>query len=289
MRTTILTRSVVALATLAVGSVALAATPANAAAANGVTRDQVITAVNGVRAADANDTGPSAATSRALKAIVYRGCDVLPDEDESAAGIEVWPVTTASHADGLMITAEISRGFGNQDCTIAAFATADPTFQLSGTVAISGAAYGVPAPAPTVLLSQTLSGDAFVTNALDTATINPSSLRASATGNAVKTTKVATTKKVADKKSTSEKKAAKKAYSKSLTSAKKSYAKALDKAGKSKSKKAAAKKAYSKKRTAAKAKYRIAIADFRIVKSTTTVTETPRPFSITTPDRTSQR
>jgi hypothetical protein len=294
MRTTILTRSVVALATLAVGSVALAATPANAAAANGVTHDQVITAVNGVRAAEASGTNTySAATTRALRAIVVRSCDVITAEDEYAYLNDIDLVNAGDDADGLLITAGIQRGFqdNTEYCTIAAFATTDGSFQLSGKASITGVkdvvdpTTGQRTPTPVTLLSTPISGDAFVTAPVYPRNSNPTTydLVASASGNAVKTTKVTTSKKVADKKSKSEKKAAKKAYSKRLKSAKKSYAKALDKAGKSKSKKAAAKKAYSKKRTAAKAKYRTAIADFRIVESSRMVTETPRAFSITTP------
>lgn len=299
MRTTILTRSVVALATLAVGSVALAATPANAAAANGVTRDQVITAVNGVRAAvAANADNPlySASTNRALRAIVLNSCDVRTDDEEYAYLSDVAPTNAGDDADGVLITAAINRSFQDRTeyCTIAAFATADGSFQLSGSATIKGQqdvydpATNTSTTKPVTLVTAALSGDAFVTSPVyprATGNTNSSSvydLVASATGNAVKTTTVTTTKKVTDKKSKSEKKAAKAKYTKSIKSAKKSYAKALDKAGKSKSKKSAAKKAYSKKRAAAKAKYRVGIANFKIVKGSKTVTDTPRPFSITT-------
>jgi hypothetical protein len=292
MRTSILSRSVVAVATLAIGSVALAATPATAASANGVTRDQVLTAVNGVRAAQANDTTRfSAATSRALRAIVVAGCDVSQDDDEYAnlQGIEV--ANSGDDADGLLISAYVQRPFsGSELCTLAAFATTDTSSTLSGTATVTGdrRTYDAQSDEYTqVPFTQTsaLASDAFLTPAI----VSPnnggngyvSNTTAAASGNATKTTKVTTSTKVKDKKSKSEKKAAKKKFSKRLAQAKKNYAKALDKAGSSKSKKAAAKRVYAKARALAKAKYKYATAGYKIVKKSKTVTEV-RPFSITT-------
>lgn len=290
MRKTIMTRSIVTAATIAIGSAALAATPANAAAANGVTRDQVITAVNGVRAADANDSDYSIVTARALRAIVVKGCGVSSDISsfEFVTLSDVAVATAGDDAEGVLITAQIQiQGFGSDSCTIAAFATADSTFRLSGTATISGTRFNetTDADEPVTLRSQALSGDAFVTSPLDNQNldnVDTDSLVAAASGNATKTTVTKTTTKVADKKTKSEKKKAKAKYTKSIKSAKKSYAKALDKAGKSKSKKAAAKKAYAAKRASAKATYRYAIANFKLVKKSASSTEN-RPFSITTP------
>lgn len=290
MRKTILTRSVIAAATLAIGSVALAATPATAASAQGVTRDEVLTAVNGVRAADANDTSYSFATGKALRALVTKACGVSTNPaDNEYANLEEEQIRTTNagdDAEGLLISAEVYvSGFGGEDCTFAAFATADPTFQLAGTATISGTRFNetTDADESVTLRSQALSGDAFVTSPLNGQSLNDvDNLVAAAVGNATKTTVTKTTTKVADKKTKSEKKKAKATYAKKIKSVKKSYAKALDKAGKSKSKKAAAKKAYKAKRATAKAKYTYAIASYKLVKKSSSSTEN-RPFSITTP------
>ncbi|MFC5676763.1 hypothetical protein [Aeromicrobium endophyticum] len=300
MRSSILSRSVVALATVAISSAALAATPANAASA-GVTRDQVLTAANGVRTAQANETTSfSPATARALRAIVIAGCDVSSDDDEYAyisyndIGIQVTPA--GDDAQGLVVTAQIQRPFTNggpfgnsQYCTIAAFASTNASYKLSGTATFTGQSFteGGPEDGTKITLqSAPLSGDVFVSApfnydnpVLDT--VDEDSVRASAAGNATKTTKVTTSRKVKDKKTTSEKKAAKTKYDKRIKAAKKSYAKALDKAGSSKSKKAAAKKAYKAKRASAKAKFKYGIAGYKIVKKSSNVSDV-QPFSVTT-------
>ncbi|MBP2390019.1 hypothetical protein [Aeromicrobium fastidiosum] len=293
MRKTILSRSVVAVATLAIGSVALAATPATAASAQGVTRDEVLTAVNGIRALQTNDTRPSLATNRALRNIATKGCGVSTNfADLEYAALQAADITgSGDDAEGILITARVGiqtiEGSSN-DCTIAAFATADGSFQLSGTAQITGTRYNetTQADEPVVLRTQALSGDAFVTTPVDADTISnlyEDSVTASAVGNASKTTTVTTSVKVKDKKTKSEKAKAKTKYTKKIKSVKKSYAKALDKAGNSKSKKAAAKKVYKAKRAAAKASYKYAIAGFKIVKKSSSTTEN-RPFSVTTPN-----
>jgi hypothetical protein len=289
MRSSILSRSVVALATVAIGSAALAATPANAASASGVTRDQVLTAANGVRAATGAQPSYSAATVRAMRAIVVAGCDA---GDASPFLNTVRAVTTSDDADGLIITASIDTFSDNYLCTVAAFATSDTSSTLSGTVKIAGTVDstvfgpGFPTTASTpVDQTSALSGDAYVTPAIRTqySDFGPTNVNvdASATGTATKTTTTTTNVKVKDKKTKSEKKAAKKKFSKRLAQAKKNYVKALDKAGSSKSKKAAAKRVYAKARALAKAKYKYATAGYKIVKKKSTISDA-RPFSITT-------
>jgi hypothetical protein len=286
MRTSILSRSVIAVASLAIGSVALAATPATAATPSGVTRDMVLTAANGVRTAEANGANPSVATTRALRAVVTRGCDFSAADGESLDGESDVDVTTAGDdADGLLVSTYISSDFGSgRYCTIAAFAAADASFQLSGTATLTGVEYTLendnwtPSDVKT-LQTSALSGDVFVTAPLDSRNVEVRS--ASASGNATKTTTVKTSRKVLDKKTRSEKKAANAKYDQRVKAAKKSYAKALDKAGNSKTKKAAAKKAYSAKKKSYKAKLKYATAKYKIVKGTKKVTET-RSFSITT-------
>ncbi|MET0820848.1 MAG: hypothetical protein ABWY58_07775 [Aeromicrobium sp.] len=290
MRTSILSRSVVAVATLAIGSVALGAVPANAATPNGVTRDQVLTAASGVRAADASKTAVSAATARALRAIVYKTCDVLDDNSEGAYVSSVRAMSAGGAADGLLISARVDRGIGaSQECTFAAIATTDASSTLTGGVTVKGTKVEVvngQADVETPVSQTTaLSGDVFtspIINNAGTSFDNPTltDASASAAGNVTKTANV--TKRVADKKTKSEKAKAKAKYAKKIKSVKKSYAKALDKAGKSKSKKTAAKKAYKTKRAAAKASYKYAIAGYKLVTKKNQVISV-QAFSIATP------
>jgi hypothetical protein len=291
MRSSILSRSVVAVATLAIGSVALSAVPATAATASGVTRDQVLTVVNGLRAAQASDAETlSPAVSRAARALVYKTCDVVPDEDEDADISVLELMNDGDDAQGLVVTARVYRDFsGTTDCTFAAVATSDTSSTLSGTATVTASRniYD-PANDQNVVrpVSQTtaLSGDAYTTPIIVTPSYNGTALYnigGSAEGNATKTTKVTTSTKVTDKKSKAEKKAAKAKYDKRIKAAKKAYAKALDQAGSSKSKKAAAKKTYRAARAAAKASYKYATAGFKVVRKTRTITDV-RPFSIKT-------
>jgi hypothetical protein len=290
MRHSLLSRSAVAVASLAVGSAALAATPANAVSSSGVTREQVLTAVNGVRAAVATDSSYSKATTRAISAIVIKVCDVDISAGEyfyqQSPRTDVVPATAGDDADGLRISARLVDPVNNNNtsCDFAAFASTAPGFQLSGTATVTGQRSTDGNTSPYQQVSN-LSGDAFTTPAIIIDSAREGRLDnvvASATGNATKTSTVTTSKKVKDKKSKSEKKAAKKKYAKRLAQAEKNYDKALDKAGSSKSKKAAAKRVYAKARALAKAKYKYATAGYKIVKKKSTVTDV-RPFSITTP------
>jgi hypothetical protein len=290
MRTSVLARSVIAVATLAVGSAALAATPATAATPNGVTRDQVLTAANGVRAAAGVRENYSPATVRAMRAIVVAGCDA---SDASPYLGTVKAATAGDDADGLIITAQIDTFSSSYQCTIGAFAATDTSSTLSGTARITGTVtYSDFTTLPPVTTStpidqtSTLSGDAYVTPSITTKSGNfgPANVvaDATATGSSTKTTTTTTTVKVKVAKTANEKKAAKSNYSKRLAQAKKRYAKALAKAGRSKSKKAASKRVYVKARTVAKATYRSdTAAGFKNVDTTNTVTDV-RAFDITT-------
>jgi hypothetical protein len=287
MRHTMLSRSVIAVASLAVGSAAFAAVPASAASSLGVTQDQVLTAVNGVRTAAGSEGELSKSTQRALFAITSKACDVDGNLGEYLYVRNAVPTTAGDDADGLLITAELygSTNSNDEACTFAAFASTVGGFQLSGTATITAQTTvdGVTSPYSQV---SALSGDAFTTPAIitddSTNAGQPYAVVASATGNATKTSTVTTSTKVKDKKSAKEKKAAKKKFSKRLAQAEKNYAKALDKAGSSKNKKAAAKRVYAKARALAKAKYAYDTAGFTIVKKKSTVSDV-RAFDITTP------
>jgi hypothetical protein len=287
MRMPILTRSVVAVATLAIGSVALAAVPANAKPSaadtpNGVTRAQVLTAAAGVRAVPLPaSSGPftsgyDPATNRALRAMVNRVCAVDPDGPELSTGSIAAATASGGSAEGVVVSAFLfntdtvvtgSSTPQGRVCSFGALAATDSRGVLSGTASLSG------------LPPAALSGDVFTTGPLNSSLgvilEGGGSYDFLPTFSASGTSTVTVDTKVATKKTTKQKKAAKVKYNKQLKSAKKAYKKALDKAGKSKSKKKAAKSAYSKKRSAAKAAYKLAVANFKIVK-----TSTSAPFNV---------
>jgi hypothetical protein len=286
MRTSILSRSVIAVASLALGSAALAATPATAATPSGITRDQVIAAVNNLRNDAITLEQYYTVLEPQLIAIARPSCNIAATDVAYIDGVSP-PVQAGQSVDGLLLKVYIQTPVGDdvttyRQCAIAILASTDPTLTLSGNLSFGGSTSD-DSDAPNIVLPPTnsaLSGDVFISAPIHTSGntyIEGASFTAS--GSATRDIKVTTSKKVTTKKSKAQKKNAKKKYAKSLKSAKKSYAKATKKAGKNKNKKALAKKAYAKKRAAAKAKYKAAIANFKIVKKTTTTTVN-KPFSV---------
>jgi hypothetical protein len=278
MRSSILSRSVVALATVAIGSVALAAVPATAATPSGITREQVLTATSAARSVNSLET--YLAVEPLLRAVVRPSCNIAPDEDPY---FDWEPIAVPGQAiDGILIKTYVD-GSAERQCVVAAIASNDSAFSLSGTLSLSGVTNANTGDAPDVTvgpISSALSGDVFISSPI---TVSGDAYVADASftanGNTTRATPVTKNVKVKDKKSKAEKKAAKKKFSKRLSQAKKNYAKALEKAGSSKNKKAAAKRVYAKARALAKAKYKYATAGYKIVKQTTTLTEN-RPFNV---------
>jgi hypothetical protein len=280
MRASALSRSIVATAAVAVGSVTLVAAPATAATPSGINREMVLTATNGIRAAYTSGDKPSTAALRAVRAIVNRACDVDADggefiDDKSLTGL---PVQAGGSADGLAAGAQIVNFVTEtaRTCVVGVVTSTTPGYELSGTATLSATT----SPGNQVRTATTsLSGDVATTAPLQADSGGFSAVPTfSATGAATKTTTVPA-KTVKDKKTKAEKKAAKKKYDKRLATAKKTYEKALKKAGSSKSKKAVAKKAYSAARKSAKAKYRYATANYRIVKKATKAKDV-QPFNL---------
>lgn len=280
MRTSVLSRSIVAAAALAAGSTALAAVPATAATPSGITRDMVVTAANGIRASYSSTDDPSAATITAVRAIVNRACAVDADAGEfvdknSLIGV---PGQAGGSADGLAAGAQIINVLTDtaRSCIVGVVTSTTPGYDLSGSATISVTV--TPGNTPRTVTTA-LSGDVATTTPILTGSGEfGNTVTFSASGAASRTTSVPA-KTVKDTKSKAEKKAAKKKYEKRLKAAKKAYAKALDKAGSSKTKKATAKTTYSAARRTAKAKYRYATADYRIVKKATKTTDA-RPFNL---------
>jgi hypothetical protein len=280
MRTTFLSRSIIASAALAVGAAALAAVPATAATPSGITREMVLTAADGIRAAYSSGDAPSLATTKAVRAIVHRACAVDADGGEliDQGSLTGLPVQAGGSADGLAAGAQIFNVLTetSRSCIVGVVTSTTPGYDLSGTATLSATA----SPGNQVRTVTTpLSGDVSTTAPLVNGAGGFSGMATFTTSGAATRTTAVPAKTVKDKKTKAEKKAAKKKYAKRLVAAKKAYAKALKRAGGSTTKRAAAKKAYSAARRSAKAKYRYATADYRIVKKATTTTDS-RPFSL---------
>lgn len=313
MRKSILSRSVIALATLSLGPLALAAVPASAAAPSDITRQQVLAAASAVRAESSlSALLISPATSRALRVLANRACSIDPDGEEFAVLSLSEATAGGQSADGvvvsaLVVTADIANlitsftaieeppagveiGDFLRLCSFGVLTATAGSSTLAGTATIGGEtpqSFGI-------------SGEVFVTPPSnfkdfesllgissedeeepagpDFSAIAP---KLTATGNAVRTFDVPGSSTVVTPKTTQQMKAAKATYDKKLKSAKAGHKKAVKKAGSSKSKKKAAKKAYAKKQAAAKTAYQKAVAPSNVLVSTMTKNSESTPFTLT--------
>jgi hypothetical protein len=279
MRTSVLSRSVVAAIALAVGSAALTVAPATAATPSGITRETVIAAASGMRAAYSSADDPSPSTVAAIRTIINRSCNVDFDGGEAVVDVDGIPLPAGSSADGLAaygIVYDFDTGQA-RECVVGVVAASEPGFTLSGFATLGSRVE--PADQP-ISSTVRLSGDVTATPPLLATPPNGFSQEPTLTTTGTATKVIAVpAKTVKDKKSKAEKKAAKKKYESRLKSAKKTYATAWKKAGNSKIKKAAAKKKYAQARSSAKAKYTYAIANYKIVKPASTTSER-RPFTL---------
>ncbi len=228
-----------------------------------VTRDMVITAANGLRVLEPTDAANDALDA-ALRSIVTLAADV--GGGDRIDRLVAYPATVGDDADGLLVDAWIRSSGLVRSCTVTAFAVTDPSFTLTGSVALKGAPVDSDA-APATLRTTPLSGAVFATAPIDTATCGVLSVVAE--GAAAGVGAGTTTERVPDPKTPAQ-----------LSAAKKVYTKALKKARSSKRRKKAAKRAYSARKAAAKAQYAAAIVDHRMVTVPTAGAES-RPFALT--------
>lgn len=292
MRRSILSRSVIAAATLAVGSAAFAAVPATAASGNGVTRQEVLAAASALRADSAQRIDPSATTQATLDALAAKVCG------RKVLDTFAQPVETPGSVDGLAVTSLVAAtdanptGSGSSSrvaatsCSFSALATLDGRATFSGEAHVFSAsdfgpigiettfsAAGQPAFTSNVY---SLSSNVFVSPALVESGYSGSNIEAEGLVKGPDSQRVLTSVKIADKKSKAEKKAAKKAYSKRIKAIKKSYDKAKRRAGSSAAKKTVARMTYTTRKASAKAAYRYAVADYKLVNQRTTVADERR-------------
>lgn len=279
MRSSLLCRSVVAVASLAVGSAVLAVVPAGAAAPAGLTRAMVLTAADSARRAVAQGTPPDQAGTDAASLIAFFGCNL--DVNETVLFAAAKPVVTPGSADGVVVSAVLvnSATSSGRYCYVSAVVTRTAGSRLSGTSTMR--IDPSTANTPDRVVQTALSGDVSVSAPVYVPQPANTPTTLTAQGSALRPYTAVETIKVADKKTRSQKKRAKKTYEKRLKAAKKTYRKALKKAGRSATKKAAAQKSYSATKKAAKARYRYAIAPYILYRHRVTRTET-KPFSIAT-------
>jgi len=280
MRTPILTRSAIAVASLAIGSATLAAVPAMADTPSGITRQTVLGAAVDYRSFFGSSDRADA--KKLVETVCAIGSDVGRD-------YYLTPVQQPDGVDGVLVQAYVDSDGTNpsRSCTFAAFATTQTFSTMSGTATITGQEPETSELAAAAAPSHTyaLSGDVYVTAPV--ADIGYGDFAVATASGEVSTKAAATTtsSRVVTPKTTRQKKAARTVYERRISSAKKSYAKAKDKAGSSSRKKAAAKKVYVAKRNAAKAAYLKATAGTLTIVVTETPTFTKTAFAVTTEDR----
>jgi hypothetical protein len=289
MRSSVLSRSVIAVASLAIGSAVLVAAPATAATSTGITREMVLTAASSLRA----DAGaPTPAAQAALDSLSRLHCDIPAGaEVETAAR----PVDTPDGVDGLALTALIGTPDASEDqdspgpfgsCSFTAIAPIGDRTTFSGEAAVDSIAVTVTSTGGFGDVSSTstifqLSGDVFASPAVQIQS-GYALARMSATGllTGPGSKRVLTTVKVADKKSKAVKRYAKKKYEKRIKAAKKAYAKALKRAGGNTAKKAEARMVYAARTSSVTSLYRYQVANYKLVKIRSSQADARR-FSVT--------
>lgn len=278
MRTSLLSRSVIAVASLAIGSVALAATPASAAGPDVITRDLVLALAQAPSSSDISDDE---------QLLVDLACDFETADEDYIHDVYSTPFVT-DNADGVLVTADLhepSADDGSTDryCTFAAMVTTDEAFTLSGNALITLTGDQMVPQRAADLIEQTatapLSGNLFVTEPINVdSTFNLMAASLTTTGNATRSVNVTTSENVTVAKP--KPKSAVTKYAKRLKAAKKWYAKKIAKAGNSSAKKAAASKAYAAKKAAYKKAYDKVYYTTKAGTKTTVQTEN-RPFDVT--------
>jgi hypothetical protein len=297
MRTSILSRSAVAVAALAIGSVTLAAAPATAATPAGVDRDTIVSILDAARDAQANDDDYTDAQQAVIVKLTEAVCGYTTSDDLYAHDPDFDFFKDGASAIGAMVTVELhqedaesSQGYTHQVCTFGLVASADKNAKLSGRATLTLTPRPESTEGPILMAAaandsttSALSGNAFVSDSITRPENdyynNYSAAEFTAVGAATTSKTVTDQRKIWDHKSKAEKKAAKVKYDKRIVKAKKAYAKALDRAGSSSAKKAAAKKAYLAKRAETKVKYNYAVWNYRYVTNTKTSTQTA-PFNL---------
>lgn len=295
MRTSILSRSTVAAAALAIGSITLAAAPATADTPSGIDRASIVSVLDAARDNQSNGNYTEA-DQAALDKLTEKACGYTTTDALYPHGAYFNFFKRNSGADGAIVSVELHEnveggGYTHRWCTFGVVVTVDKDAKLSGQATLTL----TPRPADTEgpvfeaaaaddSTTGQLTGNAFVSADITRSDSdyynNYSAIDFTAAGAATTSKSATDQRKIWDHKSKVEKKAAKVKYDKRIAKAKKAYAKALDQAGSNSAKKAAAKKAYLAKRAETKTKYDYAVWNYRYVTNTKTVTQST-PFNLT--------
>ncbi|KQX74239.1 MULTISPECIES: hypothetical protein [Aeromicrobium] len=272
MRSSLLTRSAVAVASLAIGSVALAAAPASADTTTGTSREAVLTVADQIR----NDNR----FADGNLALVEKICGIGVDDGRD---IELRTTNQPEGVDGFIAEAFVDPADGpSRTCTFAGFATEKSSSTMSGTATLAEQQFSSSAAAPTSH-DYTLSGDVYVTAPVTDLSYGYGI--ATASGNVTVTqARTTTSSRVVTPKSTERKRAAYKAYNRTIDTAQAKLSKALKKADGSSSKKAAARKAYAARKKAAKATLHRALAGTLTIVVTENANTSTTAFTFTTQD-----
>lgn len=275
MRTSLLSRSAVAIASLAAGTAVLTAAPATAADPPVITQEMVLKVAKSIRAG-----GPGPDDGAILTPLVLRGCNLAgPD---NMIGFDLAPVT-AGQADGLLFaiktrTTDALHVSTDRTCVFTALTPIRPGATLAGNAVITAIPTGQ--GATPVTRASSMSGSVFISApVILEPNVNITSASLVATGSALVRTAVTTTTTTTTPKTPAQIRAAKDKYAKALKSAKKTYTKALKKAGKNSAKKAAAKKVYAVKKATARRTYDKARASATTVTKATAFATDSRPFT----------
>ncbi|MBD8608494.1 hypothetical protein IFT73_16680 [Aeromicrobium sp. CFBP 8757] len=273
MRSSLLTRSAVAVASLAIGSVALAAAPASADTTTGTSREAVLTVADQIR----NDNR----FADGNLALVEKICGI---GEKDGRDIELRTTNQPEGVDGFIAEAFVDPADNSpsRTCTFAGFATEKSSSTMSGTATLAEQQFSSSAAAPTSH-AYTLSGDVYVTAPVTDLSYGYGI--ATASGNVTVTqAKTTTSSRVVTPKSTERKRAAYKAYNRTIDTAQAKLSKALKKADGNSSKKAAARKAYAARKKAAKATLHRALAGTLTIVVTENANTSTTAFTFTTQD-----
>lgn len=284
MKTSLLSRSLIAGTTLAVGSAVLVFSPATAEVPAAITRAEVISAAAIAR----GPQPPAAPENNQVRALLEKACDIATDGTELiAAGFASSAVASGGMVDGLLLATNV--GVYNdanhttlveiRPCTVALLTTTNPAFKMDGDHSVVSVGNGVDGT-----VTNYLTGGVVVTTPIlaGETVVDARVADLTASGKVVRTIQVPTRTKVTTNKTARQKAAAKKTYVSKVKAAKKKYNKAVKKAGKSKSRRAAAKKKYNVRKASYKRTYLKAIAPVVKYKSgTRSQVAESIPFSVT--------
>ncbi|KQX74237.1 hypothetical protein [Aeromicrobium sp. Root472D3] len=274
MRSSLLSRALIAVASSSVASAALAVAPATAATPSGTTRDAVLSLASAARA---DASAPSRTTRTAAAQVLTRECGLASGESVDVADVNfVRAVTPIAGVDGVYLDAEVRNGLTVlRECALGLVAPTADGATLTGTATLDVVAGDSIQQAPSVPLS----GDVSVI-VLTNATRFSDGFSYTATGRASRTVTTTTTDRVRVEPTANARTRARNTYDASAQKARKAYKKAVEKADGSARKKASAKRAYRARIVAARTTYAKAVAPRLVTRTRTSAVTQFSDFTV---------